>query len=100
MGKRGKRRNHFVKKWVLEVLSASERPLTANTIVARIKEMRRKVSPCEPRISSVRICKVALAMPEVKRTRDEKHRCFVYSVKGGMDYEDREGQIDNTTKGQ
>ncbi len=80
MGKRGKRRNHFVKKWIIEVLQESETPMTANSIVSAIKEMRRKVSPCEPRISSVRICKVAHGMPEIRREYDNQQQCFMYWV--------------------
>jgi hypothetical protein len=75
------RRNLFVKKWILEVLRDSEKPLSANAIVVRIKEMRRKESPCEPRISSVKVCKVAVGMPEVKRVRDHKRDGFLYSIK-------------------
>ena len=77
------RRNLFVKKWIREVLQDSDKPLSASAIVVRIKEMRRKESPCEPRISSVKVCKVVVGMPEVKRVRDSKRTGYLYSIKGG-----------------
>lgn len=82
---RGKRRNYFVKRWILEALANQTSPVTARATldIIKVNQAKKDTSRRTPNISAIKLGAIMSRMKEIaNRAGGNTSQPLVYWLKG------------------